>query len=156
MYCENYSQAFVMCSFGQSIHLWFTRTYTWEVCQWLATGRWFSPGSLVSSTNKTDHHDITEILLKVALSKITLTLTYTWDTREIDCYQSRLQNHKYSFMLHCNLIHVMSVKSKHLWKFDSVCETWTSSDSLGSASFFCFKKKTKKSLKHKKTDSVIC
>jgi len=38
------------------------------VCQWLATGRWFSPGTPVSSRNKTDHHDITEILLKVALS----------------------------------------------------------------------------------------
>jgi hypothetical protein len=24
-----------------------------NVCQWLATGRWFSPGTLVSSTNKT-------------------------------------------------------------------------------------------------------
>jgi hypothetical protein len=34
------------------------------------TGRWFSPGSLVSSTNKTDSHDITEILLKVALNSI--------------------------------------------------------------------------------------
>ena len=32
------------------------------------TGRWFSPGPSVSSTNKTDHHDINEILLKVALS----------------------------------------------------------------------------------------
>ena len=28
----------------------------------------------VSSTNKTDHHDITEILLKVVLNTITLTL----------------------------------------------------------------------------------
>jgi len=28
---------------------------------------WFSIGNPVSSTNKTDHHDITEILLKVAL-----------------------------------------------------------------------------------------
>ena len=37
-----------------------------QVCQWLATGRWFSSGSSVSSTNKTDRHDITEILLKVA------------------------------------------------------------------------------------------
>jgi hypothetical protein len=36
-----------------------------KICQWLATGRWFSPGTPVSSTNKTDHHDITEILLKV-------------------------------------------------------------------------------------------
>ena len=38
-----------------------------KVCQWLATGQWLSPGPSVSSTNKTDHHDITEILLKVAL-----------------------------------------------------------------------------------------
>jgi len=38
----------------------------YKVCQWLATGRWYSPGPLVSSTNKTDRHDITEILLKVA------------------------------------------------------------------------------------------
>ena len=30
----------------------------------------FSPGPQVSSTTKTDHHDITEILLKVALNTI--------------------------------------------------------------------------------------
>ena len=44
-----------------------------KVCRWLATGRsrrWFSPGPPVSSTNKTDRHDITEILLKVALNII--------------------------------------------------------------------------------------
>jgi hypothetical protein len=45
-----------------------------KVCQWLATGWWFSPGTPVSSTNKTDHHDITEILLKVALNTITSSL----------------------------------------------------------------------------------
>jgi hypothetical protein len=39
-----------------------------KVCQWLTAGRWFSPGILVSSTNKADHHDITEIVLKVALN----------------------------------------------------------------------------------------
>ena len=33
----------------------------------LYQGRWFSPGTPVSSTNKTDRHDITEILLKAAL-----------------------------------------------------------------------------------------
>jgi hypothetical protein len=38
-----------------------------KVCQWLATGWWFSPGSPVSSINKTDGQDITEILLKMAL-----------------------------------------------------------------------------------------
>ena len=31
---------------------------------------WFSLGTPVSSTNKTDRHDIAEILLKVALSTI--------------------------------------------------------------------------------------
>jgi hypothetical protein len=43
-------------------------TWCGKVCQWLSTGRWFSLGSPVSSTNKTDHQDITEILLKVALN----------------------------------------------------------------------------------------
>jgi len=32
-----------------------------DVCQWLAAGRWFSPGPPISSTNKSDCHDITEI-----------------------------------------------------------------------------------------------
>ena len=40
------------------------------------TGRWFSPGTPVSSTNKSDRHDITEILLKVALSTINLNLDF--------------------------------------------------------------------------------
>jgi hypothetical protein len=59
--------------------LWVQTTLRWgvldttlcdNVCQWLETGQWFSPGTSVSSTNKTKHHDITEILLKVALSTI--------------------------------------------------------------------------------------
>ena len=41
-----------------------------KVCQGLATGRWFSLGAPVSSTNKTDRHDITEILLKVVINTI--------------------------------------------------------------------------------------
>ena len=45
-----------------------------KVCQWLATSHWFSPGTSVSPTNETNCHDITEILLKVALNTITLTL----------------------------------------------------------------------------------
>jgi hypothetical protein len=35
------------------------------------TGLWFSPVTPVSSTNKTDRQDISEILLKVALNTIT-------------------------------------------------------------------------------------
>jgi hypothetical protein len=44
-----------------------------KVCQWLATGLWFSPGPTVSPTNKTDCHNITEILLKVVLNTINQT-----------------------------------------------------------------------------------
>ena len=39
-----------------------------RVDQLLAHGRWFSPGTPASSTTKTGHHDIAEILLKVALN----------------------------------------------------------------------------------------
>ena len=45
-----------------------------KVCQWHEACLWFFPGTPVSSTNKTDRHDITEILLKVAINPITLTL----------------------------------------------------------------------------------
>jgi hypothetical protein len=38
-----------------------------KVYQLLAHGRWYFPGTLASSTTKTDRHDIAEILLKVAL-----------------------------------------------------------------------------------------
>ena len=46
-----------------------------KVCQRLVAGRWFSLCTPVFSTNKTDCHDITEILLKVDLNTIILTLT---------------------------------------------------------------------------------
>jgi hypothetical protein len=48
-------------------------TFCDKVCQWLAAGRWFSPGIPVSSTNKTDRHDITVIVLKVALNTMNQT-----------------------------------------------------------------------------------
>ena len=53
------------------------------------TGLWFSLGLPVFSTNKTDRHDIlvTEILLKVALSKQTNYIRFT----SKDC-MTRIQN----------------------------------------------------------------
>ncbi len=39
-------------------------------------GRWFSPCTPVSFTNKTDRHDMAEILFKVALSIIILIHVY--------------------------------------------------------------------------------
>jgi hypothetical protein len=58
------------------VELWITGCERWWshvifACWWLAADLWFSPGTLVSSINKTDHHDVTEILLKVALNTIT-------------------------------------------------------------------------------------
>jgi len=35
-----------------------------KVCQWPLIDRWFFPGPPVSSTNKTDRHDITEIIVE--------------------------------------------------------------------------------------------
>ena len=69
-----------MCNLCLSpLKLW-VRTRSWRdvldatlcdnVCQWLTRGRWLSPGTQVSSYNKTDSHVITEILLKVALNTI--------------------------------------------------------------------------------------
>ena len=40
------------------------------VTSWLASGQRFYPGTPVSITNKTDRHDVTEILLKVALNNL--------------------------------------------------------------------------------------
>ena len=66
LYLENLSSEFVTRSWIGVLDT----TLCDKVCQWLATGRWFSLGTPVSSTNKTDCHDITEILLKVALNTI--------------------------------------------------------------------------------------
>jgi hypothetical protein len=55
-----------------------------KVCQW------FSPGTPVSSTNKTDHHGITEILLKVALNTITLILSMNGANLNTQLYRLRV------------------------------------------------------------------
>ena len=54
----------------QSVRGVLDTTFCDKVCQWLAAGLWFSAGPPVSSTNKTDPHNITEILLKVVLNTI--------------------------------------------------------------------------------------
>ena len=55
-------------------------TFCDKVCHLFLAGRWVSP---VSTTNTIDHHDITEILVKVALNTITLTLKDHHDITEI-------------------------------------------------------------------------
>jgi hypothetical protein len=56
-----------------------------NVCQWLATGRWFSPGTPVSSNNKTDRHDIAEILLVSFNTLIILYECIYWRFLEGEC-----------------------------------------------------------------------
>ena len=68
-----------------------------KVCQWLTAGRWFSPGTTVSPTNKTDCNDINEILLEVALTSMTLTLTYyTYSTAYITPKTKKHKVHVFS------------------------------------------------------------
>ena len=78
-------------------------TFSNKACQWLAAGRWFPLATSVSSTNKTDHQDIAEILLNVALSTIPLT-----------------PSHCKSWPL---LIH--STKFQYLWQVILERTTWT-------------------------------
>ena len=64
-------------------------TTTYAISAYHQTGRWFSPGIPVSSTKKTDRHDIAEILLKVALSTVTPTPILNLDIQGTMCVQSR-------------------------------------------------------------------
>jgi hypothetical protein len=66
----NISPLWIMVWFGLIVFNATFNNICDKVCLWLSTGQWFSPGPLVSSNNKTDLHDIAEILLKVALNTI--------------------------------------------------------------------------------------
>ena len=72
-----------------------------KVCQWLATGQWFSPGPLVSSTNKTDRHNITDILLKVALTTIKQT------SNELDRIGAVMVIMFASSVVDCRYLHIL-------------------------------------------------
>jgi hypothetical protein len=59
----------ILCWFSIAISIsYFSVILNDKVYQLLAHGRWFSPGTPASSTIKTGHHDIAEILLKVVLN----------------------------------------------------------------------------------------
>jgi hypothetical protein len=77
--CLSPLMLWVWSPLGQSV---LDTTLCDKVCQWFAAGQWFSPGTPVFSTNQTNHHNITEILLKVVLNTITPTL-FKSDTASI-------------------------------------------------------------------------
>ena len=66
-----------------------------KICQWLGTDWWFSPDNPVSSNNKTDRLDITEILVKVALNTIN-------------------QNHKNTYFVMDHIRHIPANESLNL------------------------------------------
>jgi hypothetical protein len=88
-----------------------------KVCQWLASGLLFSPGTSVSSTNKTDSHDITKILLKVALNTIINTHPY-YLTRGI---YTKLNNMNIGKTIICSYI---TIASFLCGVFEFKCKTW--------------------------------
>jgi hypothetical protein len=70
----------LLYTFGVHSLSWFHFLYP-SLCekggQWLVTGLWLSP---VYSTNWSDFHDMTDILLKVVFNTITLTHIYYYQT----------------------------------------------------------------------------
>jgi hypothetical protein len=85
------------CSFLSTCSWWgvFHTTLCDKVWQWLATGQWFSPGTLFSFTNKTDRYDITEILLKVTLNTINLIKVITKLLNSEQSYKGKVKTHNY-------------------------------------------------------------
>jgi hypothetical protein len=80
IYATNYIvivQLYITTNVASSNPVVLDTTLCDKVCQWLVTDRWFSPGTPVSSTNKTDRHDITEISMKVVLNTINLIKSIT-------------------------------------------------------------------------------
>jgi hypothetical protein len=65
--------AVVVVTCGSWIYMYLIQHYVLKVCQWLVAGGWVSLYTLVSSYNKTDSHNIAEILLKVALNTTSIT-----------------------------------------------------------------------------------
>jgi hypothetical protein len=81
-----------------------------KVCQWLATVWWFSLGNSVSCTIKTDHHDITEILLKVALN----TINHIYWVYQLSIFKSDTK-HGCIKIIFDN--HTIQPRCHHFWKY---------------------------------------
>jgi hypothetical protein len=86
-----------------------------KVCQWLAADLWFSP---VPSINKTDRHNITEILLKVALDTVLVLFNKIWHVTTDVVWQNMSYNY-WHFMTE-NLLYLLEVsyrskKSVYNW-----------------------------------------
>jgi hypothetical protein len=110
------------------------------VRQWLAAGRWFSPSLPVSSTNKTDSHDIIEISLKVELNTITLTYQFkrkyctimkyiTIDRRKLEMWEvewRKFSSYEFLSMYEMFLCKIAYLKQrKHIHSLEFLDSDWT-------------------------------
>jgi hypothetical protein len=93
-----------------------------QVCQWLAIVLWFSPGTSVSSINKTDHNDKTQILLKVASNTINQTCI-----KDIISYIQSWYKMWITNMIYLSFYEIFSILT---WLLLSLCEQ-TSDLSIG-------------------------
>ena len=94
-----------------------------KVCQWLATGQWFSLDTPVSSTNKTDHHDITEILVKVALNTITVNPNKYWNVKTFqNCFIAQ-ESDKHKIMCFVISAQIFVQRRKSRWGFEEKTRT---------------------------------
>ena len=65
-----YERSYYSTSIVTNTLVWIVSDMFYITTPRYATGRWFSLGTPVSSTNNTDCHDVTVILLKMALNTI--------------------------------------------------------------------------------------
>jgi hypothetical protein len=84
--------------------LWFLPVNCTQT-RWVA--KWFSPGTPVFSTNKSDRHDITEILLKVGLNTIALPLSKSFDMDAfMSCFSMQIAHYEKILILYlCRFSH---------------------------------------------------
>ena len=95
-----------------------------KVCQWLEAGQRFSPGTQVSSTNNSDRQDITEILLKVALNTITLTLCWIRIVVLLCCHDNC------RCLLNIYMYLQLSIISGHTWRSIGYFNKFTSQENV--------------------------
>ena len=86
--------------------------------EWLATDRWFSPGPRLSSTNKTDCHDITEILMKVTMMTFTIMGLCPLKIYKISNLKYWFQNDNFSNFWHIIFFYLYTNNHQIQIKFD--------------------------------------
>jgi hypothetical protein len=93
-----------------------------KVCQWLMAGWWFSLCTLDSSTNKTDHHNIAEILLKVVLNIINLNLKYNINACYPCCNFPFFEGNKTLLLIYFSTLKFNYQQPVARWKWIGDCQ----------------------------------